>query len=157
MKKYLIMIVFAGLCLSIGSLGTLFTIPAIPGWYAGLAKPFFSPPNWIFGPVWTILYILMGISAFFIWSKGTKNKKVREALKLFAIQLFLNAIWSPVFFGARNLLLALLIIIAMWIYIVKTIMAFSKLDKNASYLLYPYIAWVSFATILNFSVWLLNK
>jgi len=100
--------------------------------------------------------MLMGISLYIIWSKGFKNKKVKDAIYIFGMQLFLNAIWSPVFFGAQNLLLALLIIIAMWVYIVKTIKAFAKIDKIASYLLYPYIAWVSFASILNFSLWFLN-
>jgi benzodiazapine receptor len=144
-------------CLGIGSIGGIFTTPAIPTWYAFLNKPFFSPPNWIFGPVWTILYILMGISLFLIWQKGVKNKNVREALVIFAIQFALNAIWSPIFFGARNLFLALIVIVFMWIYILKTILAFGKINKTASYLLYPYIAWVSFASILNFSVWILNK
>ena len=126
-------------------------------WYSTLSKPFFTPPSWIFGPAWTTLYTLMAISAFLVWRKGFKKKQIKNALKLFAIQLFLNAIWSPVFFGAHNLLLALIIIIAMWFYIVKTIKAFAKIDRVASYLLYPYIAWVSFASILNFSLWLLNK
>lgn len=145
------------ICFTAGGLGTLFTTSAIPTWYATLNKPSFNPPNYLFGPVWTLLYILMGISLYIIWNKGFKNKKVKDAIYLFGIQLFLNAIWSPVFFGAHNLLLALIIIIAMWIYIVKTIKAFARIDKTASYLLYPYLAWVSFASILNFSVWLLNK
>lgn len=144
-------------CLLIGILGSLFTAPSIQGWYTGLIKPSFSPPNWLFGPAWTLLYILMGISVALVWHKGTKNKKVKEALKIFGIQLALNAVWSPVFFGARSLFLGLIIIIFMWIFIVKTIIAFKKVDKLASYLLYPYIAWVSFATVLNFSVWILNK
>lgn len=144
------------ICLLAGFLGSLFTTPAIPTWYAGLIKPIFSPPNYLFAPVWTTLYILMGISLYIVWSKK-KDQKVKEALKLFAIQLFLNAIWSPVFFGAKNLFLALIIIIFMWIFILKTILAFAKVDKKASYLLYPYIAWVSFASILNFSVWFLNR
>ena len=144
------------ICLSIGFLGSLFTTPAIPTWYAGLIKPSFSPPNYLFGPVWTLLYILMAVSFYLIWSKK-KDKKIKSALKLFGIQLFLNAIWSPVFFGAKNLFLALIIIIFMWIFILKTILAYAKIDKKASYLLYPYLAWVSFATVLNFSVWFLNK
>ena len=144
-------------CFLAGGLGSIFTVPAIPTWYAGLNKPFFSPPNWLFGPAWTTLYILMGIALFLVWQKGTKNKKVREALKLFGMQLLLNASWSPVFFGAKSLFLAFIIIVFMWIFILKTILAFDKIDKKAGYLLYPYLAWVSFATILNFSVWLLNK
>ncbi len=157
MSKLTKIIIAVLACLLIGVLGSLFTAPSIPGWYAGLIKPSFSPPNWLFGPAWTLLYILMGISVAIVWHKGTKDKKVKEALKLFGIQFVLNAIWSPVFFGARSLFLALIIIIFMWFFIVKTIIAFKKVDKLASYLLYPYIAWVSFATVLNFSVWFLNK
>jgi len=157
MGKTLKLILSVVVCLLAGSLGTIFTISAIPTWYAGLIKPFFSPPNWLFGPVWTILYILMGVSFFLIWQKGFKDKKVVTALKLFAVQLLLNAIWSPIFFGAKNLFLAFIVIVFMWVFIVKTIFAFKKIDKVASYLLYPYIAWVSFATILNFSVWFLNR
>lgn len=126
-------------------------------WYNTLNKPFFNPPSWVFGPAWTILYTLMAISAVLIWKKGLKKKGVKEALKIFGIQLALNLAWSPVFFGAHNILLALVIIILMLFYIVKTIRLFSKINKTASYLLYPYLAWVSFATVLNFSVWLLNK
>jgi tryptophan-rich sensory protein len=152
--KYALAIV---ICLTAGGLGTFFTVSAIPTWYATLVKPAFSPPNYLFGPVWSLLYVLMGISVAIIWEKGLKTKKVRDAVYLFGIQLFLNAIWSPIFFGAKNLFIALVVIVIMWIYIVKTIRAFAKIDKKASYLLYPYIAWVSFATVLNFSVWFLNR
>jgi tryptophan-rich sensory protein len=92
-----------------------------------------------------------------VWQKGLKTRKIREALYLFGVQLALNAIWSPVFFGAKNIFLALIIIILMWLFILKTIIAFGKINKVASYLLYPYLAWVSFATILNFSIWILNR
>ena len=157
MVKFLRYFLSIGICLVAGGLGTIFTISSIPTWYATLNKPFFSPPNYLFGPVWTILYILMGVSLALIWQKGIKKRTVRDAMFLFGIQLLLNALWSPVFFGAKNLFLALIIIVLMWIFILKTILAFAKIDKTASYLLYPYIAWVSFATILNFSVWFLNR
>ena len=157
MNKFLRYFLSIGVCFLAGGIGTLFTASAIPTWYTFLNKPGFSPPNWLFGPAWTILYTLMGISLAIVWQKGLKTKKVRDALYLFGIQLGLNALWSPVFFGAKNLFLALIIIILMWIYILKTILAFRKINKTAGYLLYPYIAWVSFASILNFSVWLLNK
>jgi len=157
MVKFLRYFLSIGICLVAGGLGTIFTISSIPTWYAFLNKPFFSPPNYLFGPVWTILYILMGVSLALIWQKGIKKRTVRDAMFLFGIQLLLNALWSPVFFGVRNLFLALIIIVLMWIFILKTILAFAKIDKTASYLLYPYIAWVSFATILNFSVWFLNR
>lgn len=145
------------LCLAVGFLGSLFTISAVPIWYAGLRKPPFSPPSWLFAPVWTILYILMGVALSLVWSRGVRRKDVKNAIYIFGIQLFLNAVWSPVFFGYKNILLALVIIVVMWIFILKTIIAFAKVDKVASYLLYPYILWVSFATILNFSVWILNR
>lgn len=157
MKNFLKLISSILVCFLAGGVGNFFTIPSIPTWYAGLAKPPFNPPNYLFGPIWTLLYILMGISLYLIWSKGFKNQKVKNVLYLFGIQLFLNAIWSPIFFGAHNLLLAFVVIVFMWIFILKTIMAFAKINKMSSYLLYPYLAWVSFASILNFSVWLLNK
>ena len=157
MGKFLKYVLSIGVCLAAGGLGTIFTISSIPTWYAHLIKPAFSPPNWLFGPVWTVLYILMGISLALVWVKGVKTERAREALMLFGVQLFLNAIWSPIFFGAKDLTLALIVIILMWFFILKTILAFGKVNKTASYLLYPYIAWVSFASILNFSVWILNK
>src|SRR3989344_4009863 len=126
-------------------------------WYNTLNKPFFTPPSWWFGPAWTALYILMGISAYLVWKKGFKKKQIKEALKIFTIQLILNLFWSPIFFGAKQIFPALIVIIIMWIFILKTIRAFAKIDRIASYLLYPYIFWVSFATILNFSVWILNR
>ncbi len=126
-------------------------------WYNTLNKPFFNPPAWIFGPAWAILYFLMAVSAIMVWRKGIKKEKVRKALKIFAIQLALNLSWSPIFFGAHNTLFALLIIIVMWVFIIKTIRVFAKVDKFASYLLYPYLLWVSFAAVLNFSVWVLNR
>ena len=150
MKKFLTPIVFIIGCELVGFIGSAFTFSSIPNWYVYLNKPIFSPPNWLFGPVWTLLYALMGISAYLVWKK-------KGSLNLFLIQLGLNFIWTPIFFGARNLFLALVVIVVMWIYIVKTIKAFAKIDKTASYLLYPYLAWVSFATILNFSIWFLNK
>jgi len=156
-KGSLRFIVSVLICFVAGGIGTIFTFSAIPTWYAELNKPSFSPPNWIFAPVWTTLYFLMGIALYLVWRKGLKTKKVRDAIYFFGIQLVLNAIWSPVFFGMHSILPALVIIIAMWIYIVKTIRSFAKVNKTASLLLYPYLAWVSFASILNFSVWLLNK
>jgi tryptophan-rich sensory protein len=157
MTNFLKFITSIVICILAGGVGTIFTLPAISTWYVTLIKPPFSPPNWIFGPVWTILYILMGISIYLIWKKGTKAKKTRDAIYLFGIQLALNALWSPIFFGAKNLLLALIIIILMIVYIVKTIAAFNKVERKAGYLLYPYLLWVIFATFLNFSIWFLNR
>ena len=157
MSKPLKLILSVVVCLAVGIVGSVFTSPAIPTWYMSLNKPIFNPPNWIFGPVWSLLYILMGISFYMIWEKRKKNKNAANAIKLFAVQLVLNAVWSPIFFGAKNLFLSLIVIIFMWFAILKTIRAFAKVNKTASYLLYPYIAWVSFASVLNFSIWMLNK
>ncbi len=143
-------------CQLAGIIGTVFTTPAIPTWYAGLVKPALNPPSWVFGPVWTLLYALMGIAAFIIWEKGFGRKDVKVALGLFALQLALNAIWSPIFFGLQNPGLALIVIAFMWIAIVFTIISFSRLSKIAAWLLVPYLAWVSFASYLNASIWMLN-
>ncbi len=138
-----------------GLIGTVFTMPAIPSWYANLNRPSFSPPNWIFGPVWTLLYLLMGISLFLVWeSKSSKVKQI--GIWAFIVQLFFNAIWSPIFFGAQNTGLAFIVICFLWVSILVTIYYFWKIHKIASYLLFPYILWVSFAAILNFSIWWLN-
>lgn len=137
---------------SAGLIGTLFTFSAIPTWYAYLDKPSFAPPNWVFGPVWTTLYTLIGISLFLIW----QNKK-KPSTKLFFFHLFLNAIWSPIFFGLKNLGLAFVVILVMDITLVLIIKYFYKFSKLASYLLVPYLLWISFASVLNFSIWQLNK
>lgn len=144
-------------CELVGILSTPFTIASIPTWYAGLIKPPFSPPNWLFGPVWTILYFLMGIAAYFIWKKGLKNKKVKIALKYFLIQLLLNFIWSPLFFGLHLPLLALFDICILLVMIVMTMKQFRGISKPAFYLFIPYLLWVSFATLLNLSIVILNR
>ena len=144
------------ICSLAGAIGSVFTFSAIPTWYATLNKPFFSPPNWVFGPVWTTLYILMGISAYLIWQKGWERKPVRAALTLFGLQLFLNALWSMLFFGLRSPLYGLLCIIPLWLCIALSIRAFYPIDRRAAYLLVPYIVWVSFAAMLNFAIWTMN-
>lgn len=137
---------------SAGLIGTVFTFDAIPTWYATLIRPAFAPPNWVFGPVWTILYTLIGISLYKIW---VKNKK--GSLKLFFFHLFLNAIWSPIFFGLHDLALAFLVIVIMDITLIFIIKNFYKLNRTAGLILIPYLLWIGFATILNFSFWQLNK
>jgi benzodiazapine receptor len=144
------------LCQLAGFLGSLFTTPAIPTWYQTLHKPFFTPPNWIFSPVWISLFILMGISLFFVWWR-TDHPKVKTALIFFFVQLILNILWSAAFFGLRSPLLGLMDIILLWIAILFTILNFSKVSKFAGVLLVPYLLWVSFATVLNFSLWILNR
>jgi len=136
-------------CLGAGIISSFFTFSAIPEWYQTLNKPFFSPPNFVFGPVWTILYILMGCSLYLVWTK-------RKVPTVFWVQLFLNFIWSIIFFGMKNPMLAFIDIIVLWVAIILTIKAFSKINKLAGQLLLPYLLWVSFATILNLSLVILN-
>lgn len=156
LKHFFQLIGCIALCQVAGLIGTIFTIDAIPTWYAGLIKPALNPPSWIFGPVWTILYTLMGIAIYLVLQKHWYRKEVKLAVYIFSVQLLLNALWSPVFFGAQKLGLALVIIALMWVSIVATIIAFYKVRKGAAYLLIPYLAWVSFATYLNFALWRLN-
>ena len=144
------------LCQLAGLIGSIFTTPAIPTWYESLKKPFFSPPNWIFGPVWVSLYLLMGISLFLIWQRRENNPQAKKGLILFFIQLILNAFWSVAFFGLRSPLLGLIDIVLLWIAILLTIKSFFGISKTAALLILPYILWVSFAVLLNFSLWILN-
>ena len=150
MPKNLPRLIFSiGICLLAGGLGIIFTTSAIPTWYATLNKPFFSPPNFVFAPVWTTLYILMGISLYLVWAKGWVPT-------IFWIQLVLNTVWSIIFFGMRNPLLALVDVAILWLAIILTIKAFNKINKLAANLLYPYLVWVSFASILNLFIVMLN-
>ena len=142
-------------CQLAGFLGSLFTTPAIPLWYDSLRKPFFSPPNWVFGPVWISLFILMGISLFMVWGRPD-HPKVKTALIFFSVQLILNILWSAAFFGLKSPLLGLIDIVLLWIAILWTIQSFFKISRMAALLLVPYLVWVSFAAILNFSLWILN-
>ncbi len=139
-----------------GIIGSLFTFSAIPTWYATLTKPALNPPSWVFGPVWTTLYVLMGVSAFLIWQKGWQRKDVKVALSVYGIQLILNALWSIVFFGMQSPGLALVNIALLFISIVLTMVLFYKLSRPAMYLLIPYILWVSFASYLNYAIYALN-
>ena len=145
------------LCLSAGGIGSMFTASAIPAWYATLAKPSFSPPNWVFAPVWTLLYILMGLAAAIVWQKGLENPKVRTALVIFLVQLILNMIWSVLFFGLRSPLFGLVDILFLWAMILVTMAQFSKVSIPAAALLIPYVLWVTFATGLNLGIFLLNR
>jgi tryptophan-rich sensory protein len=141
----------------VGILSVPFTLASIPTWYATLNKPPFSPPNWIFGPVWTALYFMMGISLYLVWMKGLKNKKVKIAMLFFAVQLIFNFLWSLLFFGMHSPQLALVDIFFLLIAISMTMVKFNKISKPASYLLVPYLLWVSFATVLNLSIVVLNR
>ena len=148
------LILSIGLCLGAGVLGSVFTTFAIPTWYAALNKPVFAPPNWVFAPVWTTLYVLMGISLYLVWTY--KGKTRQNAINIFFVQLGLNVLWSIIFFGFKNPALALVNIVALWIAIFLTIKSFYKVNGLAGNLLLPYLVWVSFASILNLSIVLLN-
>ncbi len=126
-----------------------------PEWYAALNKPAWSPPAWLFGPVWTLLYVLMAVAAWLVWREGGWAKQ-RRALTLYCVQLVLNAAWTPLFFGLRQPGWALLEIILLWVAILATLLAFKPVRPLAAWLLAPYLAWVSFATVLNFTLWRLN-
>ena len=144
-------------CFAAGGIGSIFTTKSIPEWYAGLKKPRYTPPNWVFGPVWTILYILMGISVFLVWHEGLANEGVMLAFTLFWVQLTLNALWSIVFFGIRSKGGGILIIITLWLLILATIITSFAVSGWAGALLIPYIIWVSLASYLNIGIWLLNR
>jgi len=140
----------------IGIIGALFTMPSINGWYSSLAKPALNPPNWIFGPVWTLLFILMGVAAYLVWRQGFDRKEVKVALGIFIFQLFLNLFWSIIFFGIHNPAVAFTEIISLWSAILALILAFYQVSRTSAYLLIPYILWVSFAAYLNYAIWQLS-
>ncbi len=154
-NKWSLLILAIILPFIVAIIGSYFTTPAIPTWYANLNKPFFSPPNWLFGPVWTILYLMMGISIYLIWLKEGINFKKSQVV--FYLQLILNALWSIIFFGLNSPGLAFFIIIFLWLLLLYCILEFKKINLLASWLLVPYILWVSFASLLNFSIWYLNR
>lgn len=135
-----------------GAVGALFTTPNIPTWYATLPKPALAPPNWVFGPVWTTLFLLMGIAAYLLWRRGLSRPGARLALSLFLVQLGLNVLWSALFFGMRNPAAAFSEIIVLWLAIAATIAAFYRVSRTAAALLVPYLLWVSFASYLNFGI-----
>jgi tryptophan-rich sensory protein len=145
-------------CLTVGYSSSTVTKSGVETWYPTIIKPVFNPPNWIFMPVWTLLFVLMGIAAGLIWDKiKEQNTEVKKALGFFLIQLALNAIWSYLFFGLKNPMLALIEIALLWLMIYETYLKFIKINKTAGYLLIPYMAWVGFAAILNASIWWLNR
>ncbi len=139
-----------------GIIGSLFTAPAIAGWYTTLAKPTLNPPAWVFGPVWTTLFVLMGIAAFLVWKRGLDRRDVRIAVGMFLGQLVLNTLWSVIFFGLQSPGGALVEMVFLWLAILATIVVFAKISRPAAWLLAPYILWVSFAGYLNYAIWILN-
>ena len=156
MNKWAKVIIAVLVCQTAGIIGSIFTSPSIGTWYAELEKPFFTPPNWVFGPVWITLYTLMGISLYLVWQKGPGKENVRNALLAFFGQLVLNSVWSIVFFGLQSPLYGLVIIVLMWFVILLTIVKFHKIDRKAGFLLIPYILWVTAAAALNYFILILN-
>ncbi len=151
-----------GSAVAAGGIGAIFTSEAIPAWYAAIEKPAWNPPPWLFGPVWTFLYVTMGFSAWLVWRSGrgrtvTVEQRSRTALLVYAVQLGANAAWSPVFFGAKRIDLALAVIALLLVLIVATIRRFYQVRRLAGLLLVPYLTWVTFATILNATIWQLNR
>ncbi len=156
LNNILHLIWFVALSHLAGVIGSVFTISAIPAWYATLVRPVIAPPNWIFAPVWLTLYTLMGIAAYLVWSKGFGKEKVRVALAVFSLQLVLNAFWSIIFFGMRALLPAFIWIVGLLAAILVTARLFHRIDYRAGWLMVPYVVWVAFATVLNLMFWVLN-
>ncbi|HVN26171.1 MAG TPA: TspO/MBR family protein [Candidatus Paceibacterota bacterium] len=151
--NWLLLAVFIALCELVGVGGSLFTVRAIPTWYAKLRKPTFNPPNWVFGPVWTILYALQGIAAYLVFRTSGSG----TAFDVFVVQLILNALWTPLFFGAKRLGAALVELVVLLIFIVTTVVLFSGVNAAAAWLMVPYALWSSFATVLNYEIWRLNR
>ncbi len=155
-KSVLKLIISIVLPLLVGFVGSYFTTPSIETWYSTLNKPSLNPPNFIFAPVWTALYILMGISLFLIWESKEKKENKRIPLIFFSMQLLLNSSWSIIFFGLQNPQLALINIFLLWIFILLNIIFFFKISKIAGIIITPYLLWVSFASYLNYAIYILN-
>lgn len=155
MNKYVKLALCILAPLSVGAISGFATASSISTWYMGLNKPFFNPPNYLFGPVWTLLYVLMGIS-FYLILQAPSNTNKKSAIGIFIVQLFLNFCWSFLFFKYQQLGLALVEISVLWISILAMIVTFKKINSFSAYLQIPYLAWVSFATVLNASIWMLN-
>ena len=153
-RKILKPLIFILICEAAGIMGAIFTFPAIGGWYKKLIRPEIAPPNWVFSPVWTILFFLMGISLYLVWESDRRRNA--KPIYIFAAQLALNVLWSVLFFGFHSPFLALIEIVFLWAAIVWTIIVFYRISKPAGLILLPYAAWVGFAIILNFSFWLVN-
>jgi translocator protein len=144
---------FVALCVAVGAGAGFATSQSVADWYPTLAKPSWTPPSWLFGPVWTVLYVMMAVAAWLVWKRGAM---ARPALLIFFLQLALNLAWSLLFFGLRSPFAGLIDIILMWITIVATILAFYSHNRIAAVLLVPYFAWVTFAAALNAAIWMMN-
>jgi len=154
-KDWVKLIVSLVLCQMAGFIGAIFSSSGVKTWFITLNKPYFNPPSWVFAPVWTVLYILMGISFFIIWKRSHSRSKV-PAITFFIIQLILNSLWSFLFFGLNNIQFAFIEIIILWIFIIVCVITFYPISKTASIMLIPYLLWVSFALVLNYEIMRLN-
>lgn len=143
-------------CELVGIVGAATTATGDSSWYGALEKPPFNPPGWVFGPVWTVLYAMMGLAAYLVWREGTDRREVRTALGLFVAQLVLNGIWTPVFFGAESIVGGAIVIVLLLVVLALTVRAFFRISRTAGWLLVPYLLWAGFATLLNLSIWVLN-
>jgi tryptophan-rich sensory protein len=152
MKNFIKLLISIIVCQLAGGIGSIFTSSSVKTWYLTINKPSFNPPNWLFAPVWTVLFLLMAISLFLIWRKNYKS-----GIIIFFIQLFFNILWSAMFFGLKSSLLGFIVIVVLWFLILATIIKFFKISKPAAWLLIPYILWVTFASVLNFSILILNS
>jgi benzodiazapine receptor len=150
------LIICLGVPLTVGFAGSFFTNSSMD-WYQTLQKPVFNPPNWVFAPVWTVLYLLMGISLFLVWQRGFANAAGKTALACFILQLVFNTLWTPIFFGVKQPLVAFADIIVLWLAAVATVASFYRVSKLSAILLVPYIVWVSFAAVLNAAICVLNQ
>jgi translocator protein len=155
-KKILLFVIALGICLFAGYIGSYYATPEIPTWYAGLNKPDLTPPTWVFAPVWTVLYIFMGISLYWILESGMKNHEAKLGLILFIFQLVLNVGWSYLFFGLHSTFFSFLIIIMLWAVLISTMVQVFRISIPAAAILFPYICWVSFAAYLNYAILILN-
>ena len=155
-KKLLRIFITIGICMFSGVIGSVATQTSVNTWYLSIVKPSFNPPNWLFGPVWTILFVLMGVSAGIVWNHGVYHKWVKTALYHFGFQLLLNITWSLVFFGLQEIFWGLLVVLSLFVLLLFTYKWFKVVNVISAYLLIPYILWVAFASVLNFSIWQLN-
>ncbi len=150
------LVVSVAICLGCAGIGSLLTLPSISTWYKTIRKPRWNPPNWLFGPVWTLLYLCMAVAAWLVW-RQSESRSVGLALTLFGIQLALNLAWSAFFFHYHQIGAAVVDVVLLWIFILATTLEFAKVAPAASWLMVPYLAWVTFASILNATVWSLNR
>ncbi len=158
-KEFPLLVLCIIICQAAGSIGSFFTNMSVSTWYSTLEKPWFTPPGWLIGIIWFILFILMGIAVFFVWRNNLRlsNSLIRSAIIIFGIQLIVNILWSATFFGLQSPLYGLAVISILWVLILAAIAMFWRVSRDAALLLVPYILWVSFAAFLNYDVWMLNR